>query len=122
GVGAVYGYDAIGSFERASVASAGGGQSLVQPILDRLDAAPTRQAQGGKEGTPEEYDGRGDSWGPRLKGGPPVVAACLDEALQAVKTVFTAAGEREISLGDEVEIVVVTREGLRRERVQLNGH
>ena len=36
GVGAVYVYDAIGSYERVAVACAGTGRELLQPILDRL--------------------------------------------------------------------------------------
>lgn len=34
GVGCVYGYDAVGSFERAKYVSEGSGVALVQPLLD----------------------------------------------------------------------------------------
>lgn len=98
----MYGYDAVGSFERVRVACAGGGLSIIQPVLDRLDAASGKVAGGGAEQT--------------------VVAVGLEEALTLVKRAFVAGGERDISLGDEVEIVVVTREGPRRERLMLKSH
>lgn len=102
----MYGYDAVGSFERVRVACAGGGLSLMQPVLDRLDAAKTSAAGGGGRAGREQ----------------PVVAVGLEEALALVRRAFVAGGERDISLGDEVEIVVVTRKGHRRERLQLKSH
>lgn len=107
GIGAVYGYDAVGSFERVRVACAGGGLSLMQPVLDRLDAAEAATGAGG---------------GGRAGREQPVVAVGLEEALALVRRAFVAGGERDISLGDEVEIVVVTRKGHRRERLQLKSH
>ncbi|CAN0052418.1 unnamed protein product [Ectocarpus sp. 6 AP-2014] len=107
GIGAVYGYDAVGSFERVRVACAGGGLSLMQPVLDRLDAAEAVTGAGG---------------GGRAGREQPVVAVGLEEALALVRRAFVAGGERDISLGDEVEIVVVTRQGHRRERLQLKSH
>lgn len=77
----------------------------MQPVLDRLDAAePDGRAGGGREV------------------GQPVVAVGLEEALALVRRAFVAGGERDISLGDEVEIVVLTREGRQRERLQLKRH
>lgn len=106
GAGAVYGYDAVGSFERVRVACAGGGLSIMQPVLDRLDAAVADSPTGGGRGGAEE----------------PVVGVGLEEALALVRRAFVAGGERDISLGDEVEIVVLTREGRTRERLQLKSH
>lgn len=106
----MYGYDAVGSFERVRVACAGGGLSIMQPVLDRLDAAEAESRTGGGGG-----GGRGGAE-------QPVVAVGLEEALALVRRAFVAGGERDISLGDEVEIVVLTREGRRRERLQLKSH
>ncbi len=96
------------------MACAGGGLSIMQPVLDRLDAAEaaeeTSRAGGGRAGG----GGRGAER--------PVVAVGLEEALALVKRAFVAGGERDISLGDEVEIVVLTRGGRRRERLQLKSH
>lgn len=102
----MYGYDAVGSFERVRVACAGGGLSIMQPVLDRLDAAKAGSRTGGGRGGAEQA----------------VVAVGLEEALTLVRRAFVAGGERDISLGDEVEIVVLTREGRRRERLQLKSH
>lgn len=102
GAGAVYGYDAVGSFERVRVACAGGGLSIIQPVLDQLDAAPGREALCGTAR--------------------PVVGVGLEEALALVRRAFIAGSERDISLGDEVEILVLTRQGERRERVPLKSH
>lgn len=115
GTGAVYGYDAVGSFERVRVACAGGGLSIMQPVLDRLDAAEAAEAEESRAGG--ERAGGGGSGAER-----PVVAVGLEEALALVKRAFVAGGERDISLGDEVEIVVLTRGGRRRERLQLKSH
>eukprot|EP00904_Undaria_pinnatifida_P001340 jgi/Undpi1/11206/HiC_scaffold_30.g13504.m1 len=90
GTGAVYGYDAVGSFERVRVACAGGGQSIMQPVLDRLDAEAGQGAGGNGE--------------------LPIVAVELEVALSLVRRAFVAAGERNIRLGDRVEILVLTRE------------
>lgn len=98
----MYAYDAVGSFERVRVACAGGGLNIMQPVLDRLDA--------------EEGQGVGGV------GEQSVVEVELEEALALVRRAFVAGGERDISLGDEVEIVVLTREGQRRERLQLKSH
>lgn len=74
----------------------------MQPVLDRLDAEAGEGAGGGGER--------------------PVVSVGLEEALSLVRRAFVAGGERDISIGDEVEIVVLTREGRRRERLQLKCH
>lgn len=74
----------------------------MQPVLDRLEAEAKKKAEGG--------------------GQRPVVGVDLEEALSLVRKAFLAGGERDISLGDEVEIVVLTRDGQRRERLQLKCH
>lgn len=102
GAGAVFGYDAVGSFERVRVACAGGGLSIIQPVLDKLEAAPGPRAGGGGERV--------------------VVGVGLEEALALVRRAFVAGGERDISLGDEVEILVLTKEGQHRERLPLKNH
>ena len=43
----------------------------------------------------------------------------LEEALDLVKDAFAAAAERDIYTGDQVELVIVTRDGTRTEMLPL---
>lgn len=85
------------------MACAGGGLSILQPVLDRLEAAPAKKAE--RENVER-----------------PVVAVGLDEALALVRRAFIAGGERDISLGDSAEIFVITKDGQWRETLVLKSH
>jgi len=93
GKGAVYTYDAVGSFERVGYAAQGAGQKLIIPLLDNL--------VGGKN--------RSDTLAP-------LTAAA---AVELVKESFITAGERDIYTGDAVEIYVITKAGVKMERFEL---
>ncbi|CAM9446356.1 unnamed protein product [Chrysoparadoxa australica] len=112
GNGAVFGYDAIGSFERIKVACAGAGRDLVQSFLDKMDSSEQTDQAGMVNEEQEESEG----------GKLPVVTAGCEEALSMVKKAFLSASERAIELGDSAELVVVTRHGVTRERLELAGH
>jgi 20S proteasome subunit beta 6 len=43
----------------------------------------------------------------------------LDEAIALLKDAFTVADERDIYTGDWVDIVIITRDGMRQERFAL---
>lgn len=91
GVGVVYSYDAIGSFELVPYSSSGTGQTLIQPFLDnqigwKNNTKPVGSAQD--------------------------VKTLLEDA-------FSAAGERDIYTGDSADIWVVTPEGIERHLHQL---
>ncbi|KAL0047464.1 hypothetical protein WJX82_004036 [Trebouxia sp. C0006] len=98
GQGAVYTYDLVGNFERVGYSCQGSGKDLFQPVLDnQLKAAsPLRvPAKNWMTSLPE------------------------DEAIDLIKDVFVAAGERDIYTGDAVEILVINKNGTRRDILEL---
>ena len=131
--GAVYVYDAIGSFERVAVGSAGTGRELLQPILDQLFSGGAVQL------SEEDNDDNGDADQHGIihhnnhsnngKSGdimaippmkqrvgvagslrPPVettVSCTVEDAVKNVARAYQSVAEREISVGDEVVICVV---------------
>jgi 20S proteasome subunit beta 6 len=105
GQGAIYTYDAIGSFERVFYSASGSGQSLTMPILDnqvglhnQLDKTEPFQCPGV---VPIRED---------LEKG---------EALELMKDAFTSAGERDIYTGDHVDLWCITADGIDYERFDL---
>jgi 20S proteasome subunit beta 6 len=98
GKGAIYSYDAIGSFERVGFGCQGSGKDLIQPVLDEQLKA------GHPLALPEQQ------WLSSLP---------LDVAIDLVKDAFVSAGERDIYTGDDVEILIMTKEGIRTECLEL---
>jgi len=91
GAGAVYTYDAIGSYERTNYSCQGSGQGLIMPILDNQLKAVS----------------------PLLH--PPVNSATplsQEEAVDLVRDCFATAGERDIYTGDSVDIYVINSTGV----------
>merc|ERR1739848_266100 len=86
GKGAVYTYDAVGSFERVKYAAQGAGQKLIIPVLDNIIAYKNRTE-------------------PRPK-------LTLEAAIETIKEVFVTAGERDIYTGDSVDIFTITNDGV----------
>jgi len=98
GKGCVYTYDAVGSYERSGYSSQGSGQTLIMPVLDN-----------------------------QLKSAHPLVLPKQDsstpltenEAVDLIKDTFASASERDIYTGDAVEIVVINKDGIRKEIMPL---
>lgn len=130
--GAVYVYDAIGSYERVAVGSAGTGRELLQPILDQLfsDYGSDCALSGNNNGDDhskaiykdENHSNSGKSGDimaiPPMKQRvgvagslrPPVqttVRCTLEDAVKNVARAYQSVAEREISVGDEVVICVL---------------
>ncbi|CAI5474469.1 unnamed protein product [Closterium sp. Yama58-4] len=98
GVGCVYGYDAVGSHERLGYVVHGTGQQLVVPVLDsQLKAANPLV----------------------LPPQPLATKLSQEEAVDLIKDTFASAAERDIYTGDALEIVVIDKNGVRREIMDL---
>jgi 20S proteasome subunit beta 6 len=94
GKGAVYGYDAVGSYQRVPVVCQGTGHELIQPVVDnQID----RKHQAGK-----------GLW-----------EISEEDAISLVQDSFTSAGERDIYTGDSVDIAIINKDGIRWEKFEL---
>ncbi len=89
GVGAVWGYDAIGSFERVPYVCTGSGSALATSILDNQVLFKTQPKNKRELG--------------------------VQEVVDLVKDVFTCISERDIYTGDSCEIYVITKAGAKKE-------
>ena len=93
GKGAVYGYDAIGSFERLEHGAQGTGRSLVQSILDN-QVSKNNQL---------------------IKGEP----LNQHQTVELCKDVITSAAERDIYTGDSATVVVLAKDITRFSKLEL---
>ncbi|KAK4514251.1 uncharacterized protein ATC70_001841 [Mucor velutinosus] len=85
GKGAVYCYDAIGSFEREMCRANGSASALIQPFLDNQ--------VGKKNMANRKFEDME-----------------LDEVLKIVKDAFTSATERDIYTGDNLQIFIIRKD------------
>lgn len=118
GSGAVYVYDAIGSYERVAVASAGTGRELLQPILDRvfsetLQNPADKQVESRDEMRRDIMAVAANKQRMGVAGSlrPPVqttVNCSWEKAVKNVARAYRSVAEREISVGDEVVICVAS--------------
>lgn len=93
GEGCVFGYDAIGSFQRVQYGVQGTGSALATSLFDnqiKCETHPQNRRDISKA-----------------------------EAIEMVKDAFTSVGERDIYTGDSVDIFIITEEGIERQTFQL---
>jgi 20S proteasome subunit beta 6 len=85
GKGAVYCYDAVGSFEREYCRASGSASALIQPFLD--NQIGKKNMEGVTFETME-----------------------LNDVIRIVKDAFTSATERDIYTGDNLQIFIVRKD------------
>jgi 20S proteasome subunit beta 6 len=98
GRGALYSYDPVGSYEREQCRAAGSAASLIMPFLDNQVNLKNQYIPGSGEGH--------------------LLARRIPEPLprstveQLVRDAFTSAVERHIEVGDGLQMMVITKDGI----------
>ena len=98
GKGALYSYDPVGSYEREQCRAAGAAASLIMPFLDNQVNFKNQYLPGTGEGL--ELQPREAMPLPR------------HEVEQLVRDAFTSATERHIEVGDGLQMLVITKDGI----------
>lgn len=98
GKGALYSYDPVGSYEREYCRTSGAGASLIMPFLDNQVNFKNQYIPGQNQGTESV---------PK-----PPTPLTQDGAKELVRDAFTSAVERHIEVGDGLQMMVVTKEGI----------
>ncbi|ODV85364.1 hypothetical protein CANARDRAFT_233424 [[Candida] arabinofermentans NRRL YB-2248] len=100
GKGSIYSFDPVGSYEREQCRAGGAAASLIMPFLDN-------QVNFKNQLDPETGNKKQLKY---LK---------LEEVVELVRDAFSSATERHIHVGDGLEILIVTKEGVRTEYYPL---
>jgi len=98
GKGALYSYDPVGSYEREQCRAAGAAASLIMPFLDN-------QVNYKNQYVPAS--GYGHELAQR-----PVEALSKDIVIGLVQDAFTSATERHIEVGDGLQMLIITKDGI----------
>jgi 20S proteasome subunit beta 6 len=99
GKGALYSYDPVGSYEREQCRAAGAAASLIMPFLDNQVNFKNQYVPGNQQGG--ELQAR------------ETVPLSRDAALELVSDAFTSAVERHIEVGDALQVMVITKDGVK---------
>lgn len=98
GKGGVYSYDPVGSYEREQCRAAGAASSLMMPFLDNQVNLKNQYVPGSGEG--HELQAKEARPLPR------------EEVEQLVIDAFSSATERHIEVGDALQMMIVTKDGI----------
>lgn len=108
GKGALYSYDPAGSYKRDRVRAVGAAASLMMPFLDN-------QVSFNNQYRPKAEEGGGV--GEQVAR--PKEDLSRDEVMRLVKDVFHGVTERHIEVGDELQVVVITKDGVEESFIPL---
>ncbi|KAK5159135.1 nucleophile aminohydrolase [Cryomyces antarcticus] len=105
GKGALYSYDPVGSYEREQCRAAGAAASLIMPFLDNQVNFKNQYIPGSGEGHALEQR----------------VPAPLPQKVveELVVDSFTSSTERHIEVGDGLQMMIITKEGVRETYTEL---
>ena len=98
GKGALYSYDPVGSYERENCRAAGAASSLIMPFLDNQVKRQNLHVPGSGQGhdiKPQEAQ--------------PLPRKDVEEL---ISDVFSGAVERHIEVGDGLQMMVITKDGI----------
>ena len=99
GKGALYSYDPAGSYKRDECAAAGAAASLIMPFLDNQVSFNNQYVPGKGSGVMES-EAR------------PKELLSRDAVIDLVKDAFANATERHIEVGDGLQLMILTKEGI----------
>jgi 20S proteasome subunit beta 6 len=98
GKGALYSYDPVGSYEREQCRAAGAASSLIMPFLDNQVNFKNQYIPGSGVGHDLQ-----------AKKAEPLP---LEHVLELVQDAFTSAVERHIEVGDGLQMMIITSDGI----------
>lgn len=105
GKGAIYSYDPVGSYEREQCRAAGAAASLIMPFLDNQVNLKNQYIPGSGEGLELQS-----------KVPEPLPREAVEEL---VRDAFTSAVERHIEVGDGLQVMIVTKDGVQEQYFPL---
>jgi len=105
GKGALYSYDPVGSYEREQCRAAGAAASLIMPFLDNQVNFKNQYVPG--SGTGHDLQAR------------KAVPLPMKDVEELVRDAFTSAVERHIEVGDGLQMMVVTKDGIEEKFFEL---
>ncbi|KAH0842436.1 hypothetical protein AYO21_10741 [Fonsecaea monophora] len=98
GKGALYSYDPVGSYEREQCRAAGAAASLIMPFLDNQVNYKNQYIPASGVGLDLKQR--------------PIESLPKDVVVGLVKDAFTSATERHIEVGDGLQMLVITKDGI----------